>query len=313
MKEKMWAYLMHLSDNMWCDAEAIDPITPYCPELATDEDVWRQVIDYLPTQGFNTVVIDVGDAVQYESHPEIAIPGAWSKDKLKKELDRMRAMGLTPLPKLNFSAGHDAWLGVYSHMVSTPQYYEVCKDVITEVSELFGNPEYFHLGMDEEKVENQTHFGYICVRQGDLWWRDLYRLFDTCEKVGTRPWVWADFCWHEKEIYLKKMPKSVLQSNWWYDRIRKNPDGTYAKVQYDTYRILEEAGYDQVPCSSTCTGCDSNAMQTMQLGIDTIAPERLKGYMTAPWCNPKADCELRLMNDAKRFGTAKRTLYPNEK
>jgi len=54
-------------------------------------------------------------------------------------------------------------------------------------------------------------------------------------------------------------------------------------------------------------------MQTMQLGIDTIAPERLKGYMTAPWCNPKADCELRLMNDAKRFGTAKRTLYPNEK
>lgn len=312
MKTKMWAYLMHLSDNMWCDAEAIDPITPYRPELATDDNVWQQVIDYLPTQGFNTVLIDVGDAVQYETHPEIAIPGAWSKDRLKKELNRMRAMGLTPLPKLNFSAGHDAWLGVYSHMVSTPKYYEVCRDLVLEVSELFDNPEYFHLGMDEEKVDNQTHFGYICVRQGDLWWNDLYRLFDACEKAGTRPWVWADACWHEPDDYLKKMPKSVLQSNWWYGRIRKKVDGSYAHVEYDTYRILEEAGYDQVPCCSTCTGFDKSAEHTMQMGSEVIATERLKGYMTAPWHNPRKNCELRLINDALQFGLAKKMIYPKE-
>ena len=147
MKQKMWAYLMHLSDNMWGDPGSMIKIAPYQPELTTDDKIWKDTIDFLPTQGFNTVLIDIGDAIQYETHPEISVKGAWSKDKLKAELNRMRAMGLTPLPKLNFSAGHDAWLGEYSRMLSTSTYYQVCKDLILEVAEVFGNPEYFHLGI----------------------------------------------------------------------------------------------------------------------------------------------------------------------
>lgn len=309
MKEKMWAYFMHLSDNMWGDPGAGMKTSTYQPKLTVDENVWKQTIDYLPSQGINTVLIDIGDAIQYESHPEIAIEGAWSKDKMKKELERMRSMGLTPLPKLNFSTAHDAWLGIYSRMVSTPQYYEVCKDLIFEVTELFDYPEYFHLGMDEEIAQNQSGFAFCCVRNGDLWWHDIYYLFDVCEKAGVRPWVWSDYCWHHPEVYLKKMPKSVLQSNWWYNRIRKNEDGTYKGVQYDTYRILEEAGYDQVLCCSTCEGYHRSASETMQLGKEEIAPERLLGYMTAPWCNPRPNTELRLMNDALQFGVAKKTWY----
>ena len=41
---------------------------------------------------------------------------------MRKELDRMRALGLEPLPKLNFSTCHDAWLKDYHRMISTPQY-----------------------------------------------------------------------------------------------------------------------------------------------------------------------------------------------
>ena len=163
MKKKMWAYMIHLGKNMWGDPGSDSKYSVYSDKVITEDDVWKETIDFLPTQGFNTVLIDVADAIEYESHPEISIKGAWSKDKLKKELDRMRSLGLTPLPKLNFSAGHDAWLKEYSRMVSTSIYYKVCEDLIKEVAELFDYPEYFHVGLDEEDAVGQVHWSYNLV------------------------------------------------------------------------------------------------------------------------------------------------------
>lgn len=307
--KKMWAYLIHLSTNMWGDPGSREPHSVYHEELITDDGVWKETIDFLPAQGINTVLIDVGDAVEYETHPEISIKGAWSKQKLKDELDRMRALGLTPLPKLNFSSCHDAWLGKYSRMLSTPEYYQVCKDVITEVSELFGNPEYFHLGLDEENFENQRLYAYCVIRQGDLWWHDAYYLFDICEHLGIRPWVWSDYHWEMGDEYLRKMPKAVLQSNWYYRTTQKKPDGSFLWKQYETYEALEKAGFDQFPTSSAIWYAP-NSEETMELCREVIAPERLKGYMTAPWYFTTDADRFALLNDAKRFGDAKKKIYP---
>lgn len=314
MKHDMiWAYLIHLSDNMWGDTEESTSGSPFHPQLKVDRNVWRQVIDFLPAQGFNTVLIDVGDAIQYDSHPEISVEGAWSKDMLKQELAHMRSIGLTPIPKLNFSAGHDAWMGVYSRMVSTPQYYQVCEDLIKEVAELFGYPALFHLGMDEENAEMQRHYAYCCIRQHDLWWHDLYFLFDCCQKVGARPWVWADACWtyfgHQEE-YLAKMPKSVLQSNWWYKALVREKDGSISDFRYQGYLALEQAGFEQVPTVSTVWGCMENAKQTMELAKTEFAPERAKGFMTAPWRFTYTEELYFLLNDAYRFGLGKQAVYP---
>ena len=312
MKKRMWVYLLHLSENMWGDQGAPGwKYAPFQPELNIDEAVWRQVIDFLPTQGFNTVLIDVGDAIQYETHPEISVKGAWSKDKLKKELGYMRSIGLTPIPKLNFSTGHDTWLKEYSRMVSTSIYYKVCEDIIKEVAEVFGYPEYFHLGMDEETARNQTGLAFCCIRQADLWWHDVYFFFNLCEKVGARPWVWSDYCWHEPEKFFEKMPKSVLQSNWFYSRVRKNPDGTYQHVAYQTYVKLNEMGYEQVPTSSTWEQW-YNSKETMELSRESISAELLKGHMTAPWHFCKLYAIHMLINDAYQFGNAKKEFYPND-
>lgn len=314
MKHNMiWAYLIHLSDNMWGDTPVSAAEQPFHSQLHVDDAVWRQVIDFLPAQGFNTVLVDLGNAVVYDSHPEISAEGAWSKDKLKRELDHMRAIGLTPIPKLNFSAGHDAWLGVYSRMVATPQYYQVCEDLIKEVAELFGYPALFHLGMDEENAEMQRNYAFCCIRQHDLWWHDLYFLFDCCQKVNARPWVWADACWsyfgHQEE-YLKKMPKSVLQSNWWYKKLVREKDGSISDFRYQGYLALEQAGFDQVPTVSVVWGCHENAQQTMELAKTTFAQERTKGFMTAPWRMTYTENLYALLNDAYQFGLGKKVVYP---
>ncbi len=312
MGDKMWVSLMHLSDNMWVDTWRPYAVGRYYEELSLDEKVWKETIDFLPTQGFNTVLIDVGDALQYDRHPEISIKGAWSKDRLKAELDRMRSLGLTPIPKLNFSSGHDIWLKEYSRMLSTSIYYQVCKDVIEEVAEVFGNPALFHLGLDEEDAKNQGGYQYCVVRQHDLWWHDAYYLFDLCEKLGARPWVWADKMWHETETYLEKMPKSVLQSNWVYEDLRKNPDGSYRQPKVEFYRTLNEAGYDQIPCTSTFYGNQYSAVTTMLMGKEELNPDQLLGYMTASWRNARTMERYTLLNDAYQFGIAKKTVYPDE-
>ena len=310
MKHDMiWAYLIHLGSNVWGDPGGTMRHTSYHETLVTEDEAWRATIDLLPTQGINTVVIDVAEGVQYETHPELAIPGSWSKEKLKAELDHIRELGMTPIPKLNFSTCHDAWLGKYSYMVSTPEYYQVCKDVITEVFELFGKPAYFHLGMDEENLECQKKYAYCVIRHGDLWWHDAYYLFDICEKLGTRPWVWADYFWTQGEEYVRRMPKSVLQSNWWYHADTSRKDGEYATWQFSYYEKLEKAGFDQVPTGSAIWNRFCN-LHTMELCKEVIAPERLKGYMTAPWCHTTWDDRYSLFNDAVRFGNARRDVYP---
>jgi hypothetical protein len=112
----------------------------YRPYLRFDQSLWDDLLKKMQQAGMNLLVIDLGDGVKYQGHPEIAVKGAWSTHELRGELKRMRAMGLEPIPKLNFSATHDAWLGKYARCVSTDTYYTVCLDLIAEVNRLFDRP-----------------------------------------------------------------------------------------------------------------------------------------------------------------------------
>ena len=123
----VWGCLIHLSFNMW--EEYIWPGRPfrgYRPDLELSEPLWNDAIEQMGKSGVNMVVIDLGDAVRYQRHPEIAVNGAWSVARLKQELRRIRSLGIEPIPKLNFSAGHDTWMKEYSKMVSTDEYYRFC-------------------------------------------------------------------------------------------------------------------------------------------------------------------------------------------
>ena len=305
--EKMiWANLIHLSYNMWEDniplkyrdenyncttcQEAREWAHGLRPNLTFDDQVWDALLKEMAAVGMNMVVIDLGDGIQYESHPEIAVKNAWKPEKLRSELVKMRKLGIEPIPKLNFATTHDIWLKDYSRMVSTDIYYNVCKDLIEEVSLLFGKPRFFHLGMDEELASYQTRQDYAVVRQNDLWWGDLYFYIGEVEKNGIRPWIWSDYAWHKPDVFFRKMPKSVLQSNWYYGsgfdlNKLKDPNKTYVKL----YNDLEKYGYDQVP-----TGSNHSVPENFELTVDyckkAIDPSKLYGFMTAPWRPTLAPC-----------------------
>lgn len=286
MKNKIWAYFMQLGQGMWNDyppgdgGRCIDE-TP----LKLDDDTWNKIIDRLVKTGAaNTLVIDVGDGIQYETHPEINRVGAWSKQKLADEIARLRAFGFKVYPKLNFSTGHDKWMGIYSRMVSTPQYYTFCKDVIDEVSELFGNTELFHLGMDEECLSIQQKLPICIIRHGELYWHDVNYLFKLVQDRGARPWVWADYVWHNKDRekeFLEHMSHEALLSNWYYQRFN-DPENDWHYPAYKAYELLDKHGYEQVPCGSNYVHRD-NFELTVDHCTKHISDDKLLGFFMAPW------------------------------
>jgi hypothetical protein len=276
----IWANLLQLSMNMWCDWDAPElkgRDSTYRPYLRFDRSLWDDLLHKMQQAGMNMVVIDLGDGVKYHSHPEIAVKNAWSTTELRGELKRMRTMGLEPIPKLNFSTSHDTWLGKYRLCVSTDLYYGVCRDLIAEVSHLFDRPRFFHLGMDEEEYENQKNHEHIVVRQYDAWWRDFLILAGEVEKSGARPWIWSDYVWRHPEMFYQKMPKSVVQSNWYYDA-KWDPQNAKARV----FQELEEHGYDQVPTGSNYYN-STNFVALVEECRRSLKPDRILGFFQTPW------------------------------
>ena len=281
-----WAYLIHLSYNMWNDRVVPPPSVPRLdvkPYLRFEDPIWDQVLELMAQAGVTMVVLDLGDGVQYESHPEIAVQNAWPRTRLRTELDRMRAKGIEPIPKMNFSTSHDVWLGTYARQVSTPPYYAVCRDLIAEAIDLFDGPRLFHLGMDEESAKHQAYCEYVVVRQHDLWWHDLAFLIETVESNGARPWIWADSIWHHPEAFAHRMPKQVLQSNWYYEE-EFAPEIPEVKGYHD----LEALGFDQVPCGGNYSFAD-NFEKTVAYCRDVISTPHLKGFLQTTWAPLQAD------------------------
>lgn len=318
----MRAFLIHLGHNMWCDylPEDMDnaligigsPVNKGVPDtvLRCKDEYWNQVIEHLKATGMNTLVIDLGEGVVYPSHPELAITGSWSVDKLRKELARLRSMGIEPIPKLNFSTTHNGWLKHYRRQVSTPAYYRICEDLIKDIAEMFDTPRFFHVGYDEETAEHQnnSYMRFICIRKGVLWQHDFLHIIRTVEQNGMRAWTWSDYGWDHADFY-EWCPKSVLMSNWYYDEcyggFELNANQTADHKRLKGFYDLEKAGFEQVPCGTNWSGW---MRVKQQVGADDVIgklvnvcrrdlkPELLKGFMIAPWamCDTEANVQINL-------------------
>lgn len=304
----LWSYLAHFGVNSWKDvpleSQSADMsetwLTRCCADhVRFDEDSWRRISARLAAAGCNQIIIDLAEIVEYPSHPELAVKGTWSVERLRKELDRLRSMGFEVVPKLNFSTCHDTWLKEYNRMVSTREYYQVCEDLIKDVVEIFDRPRYFHLGFDEETFWHQAKHLYVVCRQGELWWHDFLWFAGVVEKAGARPWIWSDRIWKHKEEFLKRMPRDILQSNWYYGKSfeRVGEDG---KEQFfvTAYEWLDKGGFDQVPTGSNF-GCETNFADTVGFCDSHCDRSRLKGYMMAPWARTFASQEKKALAAAE--------------
>jgi len=332
MKEIYWGNLMHIGYNMWLDEHASVPAdykgyvgsgyNMASSKLRFDWGTWNAMIDRSVEQGVNMVVIDLGEGIQYESHPELAVEGSLTIEELRKELARLRSLGITPIPKLNFALTHNNWMGPYKRMPTSDIYNKVCVDVISEVCDIFDTPPMFHLGMDEEEAGNNIYKQYAMFRQFDLWWHDLFMLFDACEKKGVRPALWSDRHNLHPDEYMKRMTKDAVQFHWYYWNFWENVPGNYwnlddPKFNYDEkmykylmefltgYHAFEKAGFDQIPTGSFWN-CDENFENLTEYARQIISPEHLLGFMQTSWKPTVAEQRNEQLRCIDLIGKAKR-------
>ena len=341
-----WGVLLHLGSNMWGDWKPDPAAVPVSAEeerrlfpdrkltkhgvlpslvrdyLKSDDASWHEQTETARKEGLNLVIIDIGEAYAYPSRPELWVKGGWSPDKMRRELARLRKMGLEPVPKLNFSTGHDQWLKEYHRMTSSRPYYEVVADVIRDVAEVFDSPRFFHVGFDEEipvAVRGRTP---MVIRTGDLWWHDLFYVIGEVERHGSRAIMWSDKICGGREEFFKRMSKGVLQVPWYYGadfsekKLTWNPE---LEKKLDSWAsqgnlassilALDKAGFDMMPCTSNWS-TDAAAEAMVRFCRERVNPTHLKGILTAPWAKafteetPKANAGIRL------FAAAKRKIFP---
>lgn len=299
------AVLLHMGMNMWGEWRApgepkIEGKRYTRDEIFFSENVWNRTVSHAAKRRFNMVVMDLGEFLKYPSHPELAVKGSWSADRMRREVRRLKAMGLEPIPKVNFSASHHQWLKEYGRMVATKTYYRVCSDILKDVSEIFETPRFIHLGFDEEKLESQRNHLMVVCRRNELWWHDFLWFTKEVEKLGSRAWIFSDYGWRHPE-FVRKCPKSVLQSNWYYNEdaqgyvIGKMKD--WFKPKLRLFADLDKAGFEQVPCPSNWvsaklreSGKTDNsdcAGEVVKFCRANISAKNLKGFMMASW----ADCK----------------------
>lgn len=340
-----YGVLLHLGNNMWGDWTPDQSNIPASPAeetkmfpdqklnkhgilphrvrgyLRTDENIWKEETNLMKAEGLNLVIIDLGEAYAYPSHPELWVNGSWGPEKLKAELTRLRKLGLEPVPKLNFSTGHDQWLKEYHYMTSTKRYYDVVADVIKDVVEVFDNPRYFHIGFDEEIPVALAWRKLMAIRQGDLWWHDLYYVINQVEKHGSRAMMWSDKICGGREEFLKRMTKGALQVPWYYgsdfseEKLKWNPElekllNSWKSQGNLASAILElnKAGFEMMPCTSNWSN-DKASDAMLSFVKERVDPSLVKGLLTAPWGMSYKEEHPKVVSGIKLFAEAKRKYY----
>lgn len=330
--EKKWIFYVTLSNNMWDNKE---------DSMNFEDEAWDEILPAAAKHGFNTILLDVGDGVRYNSHPELAISQSKSRYWVKEQIKKAADLGLKIIPRVNFSATHDAWLGEYAYMVSTKPYYSVCRDVILEVCEIFDGPDVVSLCMDEEDEDHvKNREGDITIiRQGDLFWHDLQFLFDCTREAGATPYIAADALFTNPEEFHKKMGvDDMIIGPWYYNALREEHytridarqvtidfynqpkykwmNMTYVEEDPFLVRFREQAipnakkGYKYIPGLSIynqCPWCEQDVMEYFSVN----APESILGFYEAPWAGGTTMQSLEKQYQAMRcFKTAKDMFFP---
>lgn len=303
------ATLVHLGTNMWYDFGNDRPgyyktwEVGASEKMRFDKKLWIEYLKKMKECGVNAIVLDIGDGIVYDSHPELKIEGSLTKEEIKSEIDRVRGMGFDIIPKLNFSTCHDVWLKDYAKMVSTKAYYKVCADIIEEVCDLF-QPKFLHLGMDEEVYENQKQYDYIVIRNNELWWHDLYYLVDCVEKKGVRACMWSDYARHRPEEFARKCPKSVVQCPWYYfDKFYGEMDETHT-VRVMPFKFLAEKGFDILAGASN-EYFEDNAQLLHEYCKAEIDGDKYLGIIQTTWLSVEEKWRERLFNGAEVMANLK--------
>ena len=191
----------------------------------------------LSSLGYNTIIWEVENNIQWETCPESVSPDAFSKAEFKELLSYSRELGLEPIPLLQtighceYVLKHDEYLYLAEREGSITQYCPRNPDVtvflkkwIAEYLEVFGDVKRFHLGADEARLLGHCEQCKAYVQEHSI--SELYidHINTVSEPLIARqiqPIIWADMVLHYPEA-IDKLSRKIMLFDWMYDIYRGN-------------------------------------------------------------------------------------------
>ena len=193
----------------------------------------KKELKMLADLGYDTIIWEVENNIQWETCPECVSPDAFSKAEFKEILAYCRGLGLEPIPLLQ-TLGHCEYVlqhDKYKPLAEVPdridQYCPRHPEIVPflekwigEYLEVFGDVRYFHLGADEAYTlgECPRCRAYVAEHSlSSLFIDHINAVARPLVAKGIRPIIWGDMLLNHPEA-LDSLSRNVVVYDWLYTR-----------------------------------------------------------------------------------------------
>jgi hypothetical protein len=239
--------------------------------VSLNKDYTREWLKNAADMGYNAVLWEVENEIQWETCPECVSPDAFTKEKFRDILDYSKKLGLEPIPLFQ-TIGHAEYVLRHEkyfsfredpdrydcYCTSNPDVRQFLKKWIKEYIDLFGEIRYFHLGGDEA-----YKFGTcpVCSKEvaehgpNQLYAEHITDISQPLLENKIRPGIWSDMALKHPES-ISVIPKNFIIWDWnywdgvkspdkvmlWKDYSRINKDEVTDEIKSQFPDILDESG-----------------------------------------------------------------------
>ncbi|MCX5768722.1 MAG: family 20 glycosylhydrolase [Candidatus Hydrogenedentes bacterium] len=268
----------------------------------------RTIKEVLVPNGVNTLVLEVNYGYEFQSHPELRLNGAMTREDARALAELCREQGVRLIPQFQ-CFGHqgnrpDILLRTYPELMAPPKpnyddpdHYQVSWNpldpktneivlaLIDELIEAF-DAEYFHVGLDEVMLfpdattpyyNGETHAQVFAKAVNDLHDHIAGKRGLTMLMWGDRLIDLAEFPYNRYEASdngtapaIDLIPRDIIICDWHYT-LRKD----YPSVQY-----FQEKGFKVWPSSWK----SSAATLALMTAAQDEATDRMIGHLCTTWC-----------------------------
>lgn len=207
--------------------------------------------------GYNSILWEIEDEVQWETCPECVSEDAFTKNEFKEIIKYSKSLGLEPIPLLQ-TIGHGEYVlqnsKYYSFREDSNRYDCYCtsnadvklfmKKWICEYLEVFGDIKYFHLGGDEAYAFATCN---KCKAIADQYGKNklyadyLNEIAEPLFKKGIRPGIWSDMILgHPNEIEAVSNKYLIWDWNYWDGDTIPNQVMVWGKGRLPKEKITQE-------------------------------------------------------------------------